>query len=84
MQTARDETRQRFVSFGMRNAGPTIEKRAEIVSERMIRQNDVVLERAFDFKQAEAYFTLRQVLSEASTAVDGVLSRKGSGFYRYR
>ena len=34
--------------------------------------------------QAEAYFTVGEVLSEASTAVDRVLSRKRSGFYRYR
>ena len=33
---------------------------------------------------AEAYFTVGEVLFEARTAVDGVLSRKRSGFYRYR
>ena len=30
--------------------------------------------------QVEAYFTVREVLSEASTAVDGALSRERSGF----
>ena len=30
--------------------------------------------------QVEAYFTVREVLSEASTAVDGALSRESSGF----
>ena len=34
--------------------------------------------------QVEAYFTVREVLSEASTAADGVLSRERSGFYRCR
>jgi hypothetical protein len=30
--------------------------------------------------QVEAYLTVREVLSEASTAADGVLSRERSGF----
>ena len=34
--------------------------------------------------QVEAYFTVREVLSEASTAADGVLSREFSGFGRHR
>ncbi len=34
--------------------------------------------------QDEAYLTVREVLSEASTAADGVLSRERSGFYRCR
>ena len=34
--------------------------------------------------QVEAYFTVREVLSEASTAVDGALSRERSGFCRCR
>ena len=34
--------------------------------------------------QVEAYVTVREVLSEASTAADGVLSRERSGFYRCR
>ena len=34
--------------------------------------------------QVEAYFTVREVLSEASTAADGALSRERSGFYRCR
>ena len=34
--------------------------------------------------QVEAYFTVREVLSEASTAADGVLSRERSGFCRCR
>jgi hypothetical protein len=34
--------------------------------------------------QVEAYLTVREVLSEASTAADGVLSRERSGFYRSR
>jgi len=34
--------------------------------------------------QDEAYLTVRQVLSEASTAADGLLSRERSGFYRCR
>jgi hypothetical protein len=34
--------------------------------------------------QVEAYFNVREVLSEASTAADGVLSRKRSGFSRCR
>jgi hypothetical protein len=34
--------------------------------------------------QVEAYFTVREVLSEASTAADGALSRKRSGFCRCR
>jgi hypothetical protein len=34
--------------------------------------------------QGEAYLTVREVLSEASTAADGVLSREPSGFYRCR
>jgi hypothetical protein len=34
--------------------------------------------------QVEAYLTVRGVLSEASTASDGVLSRECSGFYRCR
>ena len=33
--------------------------------------------------QVEAYFTVRRVLSEASTASDGVLSREHSDFYRF-
>ena len=33
--------------------------------------------------QVEAYLTVRQVLSEASTASDGVLSRERSDFYRF-
>ena len=35
------------------------------------------------FGQVEAYFTVRRVLSEASTASDGVLSREPSDFYRF-
>ncbi len=34
--------------------------------------------------QVEAYFTVREVLSEASTAADGSLSRERSGLYRCR
>jgi hypothetical protein len=34
--------------------------------------------------QVEAYFTVREVLSEASTAADGPLSRERSGFCRCR
>jgi hypothetical protein len=34
--------------------------------------------------QVEAYFTVREVLSEASTAADGVLSRERTGFCRCR
>ena len=34
--------------------------------------------------QVEAYLTVREVLSEASAAADGVLSRERSGFYRCR
>jgi len=34
--------------------------------------------------QVEAYLTVREVLSEASTAADGVLSSERSGFYRCR
>jgi len=34
--------------------------------------------------QVEAYFTVREVLSEASTAADGALSRERSGFCRCR
>jgi len=34
--------------------------------------------------QVEAYFTVREVLSEASTAADGVLSRERSDFCRCR
>ena len=34
--------------------------------------------------QVEAYLIVREVLSEASTAADGVLSRERSGFYRCR
>ena len=33
--------------------------------------------------QVEAYLTVRRVLSEASTASDGVLSRERSDFYRF-
>ena len=33
-----------------------------------------------DCAQVEAYFTVREVLSEASTAPDGALSRERSGF----
>ena len=29
-------------------------------------------------------FTVREILSEVSTASDGVLSRERNGFYRYR
>jgi hypothetical protein len=29
-------------------------------------------------------FIVREILSEVSTASDGVLSRESSGFYRYR
>ena len=29
-------------------------------------------------------FTVREILSEVSTAADGALSRERSGFYRYR
>ena len=32
----------------------------------------------------EAYLTVRDILAEASTVADGALSRKRSGFYRYR
>jgi hypothetical protein len=32
--------------------------------------------------QVEGYLTVREVLSEASTATDGVLSRERSGFCR--
>ncbi|MGB6930100.1 MAG: hypothetical protein WBH05_12830 [Syntrophobacteria bacterium] len=34
--------------------------------------------------QDEAYFTVREILAEASTAADGFLSRERSGFYRCR
>ena len=34
--------------------------------------------------QVEAYLTVREVLSEASMAADGVLSRERSGFHRCR
>jgi hypothetical protein len=34
--------------------------------------------------QDEAYLTVREDLSEASTAADGVLSREQSGSYRCR
>ena len=34
--------------------------------------------------QVEAYLTVREALSELSTAADGVLSRERSGFYRCR
>jgi hypothetical protein len=34
--------------------------------------------------QVEAYFTVREALSEASTAADGALSRERSGFCRCR
>ena len=34
--------------------------------------------------EVEAYFVVREVLSEASTAADGVLSRERSGFCRCR
>jgi hypothetical protein len=34
--------------------------------------------------QVEAYLTVREVLSEASTAADDVLSREPSAFYRCR
>jgi hypothetical protein len=34
--------------------------------------------------QVEAYFTVREILSEASTAADGALSRERSGFCRRR
>jgi hypothetical protein len=34
--------------------------------------------------QVEAYFTVREVLSEASTAADGALLRERSGFCRCR
>ena len=33
--------------------------------------------------QIEAYLTVREVLSETSTAADGVLSRERSGFCRF-
>ena len=39
---------------------------------------------AHSLGQVEAYLTVREVLSEASTAADGVLSRERSGFYRCR
>jgi len=45
------------------------------------RASDVA---AHKLGQVEAYFTVREVLSEASTAADGVLSRERSGFYRCR
>ena len=45
------------------------------------RASDVAAHR---LGQVEAYFTVREVLSEASTAADGVLSRERSGFYRCR
>ena len=32
----------------------------------------------------EAYLTVRDILSEASTVADGALSRERSGFYRCR
>ncbi len=35
---------------------------------------------AHRLRQVEAYFTVREVLSGASTAADGVLSRERSGF----
>ena len=34
--------------------------------------------------QAEAYFTVREVLAEASTGADGVLWSEFSGFGRFR
>ncbi len=39
---------------------------------------------AHSLGQVEAYLTVREVLSEASTATDGALSRERSGFYRCR
>jgi len=39
---------------------------------------------AHRFGQVEAYLTVREVLSEPSTAADGVLSRERSGFYLCR
>ena len=41
-------------------------------------------EAAHGLGQFEAYLTVRQVLSEASTAAEGVLSREPSNFYRCR
>ena len=37
---------------------------------------------AHSFGQVEAYLTVREILSEASTAADGVLSRERSDFGR--
>ena len=47
------------------------------------RQNapDVV---AHSLGQIEAYFTVREILAEASTAADGVFWREHRGFGRYR
>ena len=39
---------------------------------------------AHSLGQVEAYFTVREVLTEASIAADGVLSSERSGFYRCR
>jgi hypothetical protein len=39
---------------------------------------------AHRLEQVEAYLTVGEVLSEASTAADGVLSRERSGFHRCR
>ena len=39
---------------------------------------------AHRFGQVDAYLTVREVLSEASTAADCSLSRERSGFYRCR
>ena len=36
------------------------------------------------FGQDEAYLTVREILSEASTAADGMLWRERSGFGRWR
>ena len=38
---------------------------------------------AHRFGQDEAYFTVREILSEASTLTDGALSRERSDFYRF-
>ncbi len=45
------------------------------------RASDVAAHR---LGQVEAYFTVREVLSEVSTAADAVLSRERSVFYRCR
>ena len=62
----------------------TITRRVNLMLHTYVEEKLELDVAAHRLGQVEAYLTVREVLSEASTAADGVLLRERSGFYRCR